>query len=232
MSRSPGFVILMGLASFLVIYDTGSQAAQASSVADLLLKDEIQQAEALLDKQPRTAQSVALHGEIEFRRGNFERADELYKEALRMDAKNARGHFGLGKLAMGKVKGKQAVEEMKRAIELAPKEPIYRLYASEAWSLEKNYVEQQKQLEEYLRLNPNDPERVTEAKAGLEMLKALGTTEVGVVTAPENPAPIPFRQTLNLIFAQITINGRGPYNFAIDTGATQTVISEKLVGDI
>ena len=75
MSRSPGLVILMGLASFLVLYDTGSQAAQTGSVADLLLKDEIQQAEALLDKQPRTAQSVALRGEIEFRRGNFERAD-------------------------------------------------------------------------------------------------------------------------------------------------------------
>src|SRR5437867_7957867 len=118
MSRSLGLVILMGLASFLVLYDTGSQAAQTGSVADLLLKDEIQQAEALLDKQPRTAQSVALRGEIEFRRGNFERAGELYKEALRMDAKNARGHFGLGKLAMGKVKAKEAVEELKRAIEL------------------------------------------------------------------------------------------------------------------
>ncbi len=232
MSRSPGFVILMGLASFLVIYDTGSQAAQASSVADLLLKDEIQQAEALLDKQPRTAQSVALRGEIEFRRGNFERAGESYKEALRMDAKNARGHFGLGKLAMGKVKAKEAVEEMKRAIELDPKEPLYHLYASEAWAIDKNYLEQRKQLEEYLRLNPNDPERVVEAKAGLEMLKALGTTDVAVVTAPENPVPIRVRKALNLIFTQLTLNGRGPYNFAVDTGATQTVLSEKLVAEL
>src|SRR5437879_4985700 len=81
-------------------------------------------------------------------------------------------------------------------------------------------------------MNPNDPERVTEAKAGLEMLKVLGTTDVGVVTAPENPAPIRFRKALNLIFTEITINGRGPYNFAIDTGATQTVISEKLVAEM
>ena len=64
------------------------------------------------------------------------------------------------------------------------------------------------------------------------MLKALGTTDVAVVTAPENPAPIRVRTTLNLIFTQLTINGRGPYNFAVDTGATQTVISEKLVAEI
>src|SRR5262249_30468302 len=188
------------------------------------------QAEALLDKQPKTAESVAFRGEIEFRKGNFSTAATLYNEALRMDAKNARAHFGLGKLAMGKVKGKTAVAEMKRAIELDPKEPLYHLYASEAWGIEKNYVEQQKQLEEYLRLNPNDPDRVNEAKAGLEMLKALGTSDLAAVTAPDNPAPIPFRKALNLIFTQVTINGHGPYNFAIDTGATQTVVSEKLVG--
>ena len=232
MSSSPAVlvaIVLMALTSLLVLPGASASPAQAGSAADFLLKDDIPQAEALLDKQPRTAQSVALRGEIEFRKGNFDKAGALYKEAAAMDAKNARAHFGLGKLAMAKVKGKTAVEEMKRAIELDPKEPLYRLYASEAWGIEKNYVEQQKQLEEYLRLNPNDPERVNEAKAGLEMLKALGTTDVAVVTAPDNPAPIPFRKVLNLIFTEVTINGHGPYNFAIDTGATQTVVSEKLV---
>src|SRR5712691_7766655 len=235
MSSSPAvlvIIVLMALTSLLVLPGASASPAQAGSVADLLLKDDIAQAEVLLDKQPRTAQSVALRGEIEFRKGNFDRAGALYKEAMAMDAKNARAHFGLGKLAMAKVKGKTAVAEMKRAIELDPKEPLYRLYASEAWGIEKNYVEQQKQLEEYLRLNPNDPERVDEAKAGLEMLKALGTTDVAVVTAPEAPAPIPFRKVLNLIFTEVMINGHGPYNFAIDTGATQTVISEKLVAQM
>src|SRR5438309_2692686 len=232
MSSSPLIIVLMALTSLLVLPGAAAPAAQPGSVADLLLKDEVQQAEALLDKQPKTAESVAFRGEIEFRKGNFERAAELYKEALRMDAKNARAHFGLAKLAMGKVKGKQAVEEMKRAIELDPKEPLYHLYASEASAIEKNYVEQRKQLEAYLALNPNDPERVVEAKAGLEMLKVLGTTDVAVVTAPENPAPIRVRKTLNLIFTQVSINGRGPYNFAVDTGATQTVISEKLIDEM
>src|SRR5438552_2224012 len=233
MSSSPAlvvFIVLMALTSFLVLPGASGSPAQAGSVADLLLKDDIPQAEALLEKQPRTAESVALRGEIEFRKGNFDRAADLYKQAMAMEAKNARAHFGLGKLAMAKVKGKTAIEEMKRAIELDPKEPLYHLYASEAWGIEKNYVEQQKQLEEYLRLNPNDPDRVNEAKAGLEMLKTLGTTDIAVVTAPDTPAPIPFHKVLNLIFTEVMINGHGPYNFAIDTGATATVISEKLIG--
>ena len=225
---------LMALGSFLLSSTATQNVANSSiaSVPDLLSRDEIQQAESLLDKQPRTAPTIAFRGEIEFRKGHFEQADALYREALKMDSKNARAHFGLAKLAMGRVKAKVAIQEVKRAIELDPKEPLYHLYASEAWGIDKNYSEQRKHLEAYLQLNPKDEDRVTEAKAGLEMLKAFGTEEVSVVIAPENPAPIRFRESLNLIFTSVMINGKGPFEFAIDTGATQTVISEKLAATL
>jgi predicted aspartyl protease len=84
----------------------------------------------------------------------------------------------------------------------------------------------------FLTLSPHDAERVQEAKAVLDMLKALGTEEVAVVTAPENPLPIPFIKSLNLIFTPVMINGQGPYDFAIDTGATQTVLNEKLATEL
>src|SRR5206468_10016204 len=81
-------------------------ALQLPSVADLLTRDEVQQAEALLDKQPRTAESVALRGEIEYRKGNFDPAEALYKEPLAMNAKTARPPNGLGKHPMWKLKTK------------------------------------------------------------------------------------------------------------------------------
>src|SRR5687767_7089686 len=120
MSSSP-LIVLMALTSVFVLpggIGSASQAPQSDSVADLLLKDDFVQAEVLLDKQPRNSESVALRGEVEFRKGNFDKADSLYKEALRMDAKTARAHFGLGKLAMAKLKGKEAVKEIMRAVEL------------------------------------------------------------------------------------------------------------------
>jgi predicted aspartyl protease len=227
MSSRPA-IVLMALSSFLVIPVT----AQNASVPDLLLRDDIEQAQSLLNNQPKTAQNVALHGEIEFRKGDFDRADTLYREALKLDPKNARAHFGLGKLALTKVKIKPAIQELTRAIELDPKEPLYRYYASEAWGMDKNTARQRVHLEDYLRLNPVDEDRVIEAKAALETLKAFGSQDPGVVDAPDNPAPIRFRTSLNLIFVSATINGKGPYQFAIDTGATQTVISEKLAADL
>ncbi|HLH29774.1 MAG TPA: aspartyl protease family protein, partial [Terriglobia bacterium] len=234
MSSRP-VIVLMALSSLLVLpgcFASRSMAAQDGSVADLLLKDEIQQAEDLLTKQPRTAETVALRGEIDFRKGNFAQAETTYQDALKIDAKNARAHFGLGKIALSRVKPKLSEQEFNRAIELDAKEPLYRLYAGEAYGMDKNYAEQRKQLEQYLSMNPKDDDRVTEAKAGLEMLKAFGNEEVSVVHAPAAPAAIPFHTSLNLIFASLEIEGKGPYNFAIDTGATQTVISEKLAKEI
>src|SRR5262245_56802687 len=141
--------------------------AQNSSVADLLLKDDIEQAEDRLAALPMTAQNVALSGEIEFRKGHFQPAETLYREALKMDPGNARGHFGLGKLAMAKVNTKQAIQELARAVELDPKVPLYHLYAGEAWGIDKNYAQQRKHVEEYLRLNPDDQDRLIDAKDGL-----------------------------------------------------------------
>jgi predicted aspartyl protease len=202
--------------------------SQTLSVAELLLNDDIERAESALERQPQTAENIALRGEIAFRKGLFEQAQKLYHEALQVDAKTARAHFGVGKLALAKVKRREALEAFSRAIALDPKVPLYRLYASEAFGMDKKYTEQRRQLEEYLRLNPGDPDRLIEAKAGLEMLKSFGDGPGTVVEAPRNPAPIRFHQSLNLIFASVMINGKGPYDFAIDTGATQTVVSEKV----
>ena len=202
-------------------------------MAHLLLLDEVEKAETLLNSEAKSAESVALRGEIEFRRGDFAKAESFYREALGMDEKTARAHFGLGKLALSKLKSKEAIKELARAVELAPGEAIFHMYAGEAYGLERNYTAQKSQLQEYVRLNPvDDPDRLSEAKAVLEMFEALGTGEVGTVVGPDNPAPLPFSQMLNLIFTKVMINGKGPFNFVIDTGASQVVLSEKLTSQL
>ena len=101
---------------------------------------------------------------------------------------------------MAKLKDKEAVQEIARAIELEPTEPLYRLHASEAYALQKNYAEQMKQLQEYIRMSPNDPDRLAEAKAGLEVLRALGAKDIGVVTAPAKSSANPLSQVAEFDF--------------------------------
>ncbi len=118
-------LILMALTAFLAL-PRGPQAAKPESIAHLLLLDEIDKAEAAVNSLPRNAETVAFQGEIEFRRGNFAKAESLYRESIRMDDKTARAHFGLGKLALSKLQSKDAVKElMSRAVELAPGEALF-----------------------------------------------------------------------------------------------------------
>jgi len=226
-------LILVALTSSVLAVCAGPQTTPANNVRDLLIKDDIQQAEAILQRTPRTAESLAFQGEIDFRKGNFEKARTSYQAAIQMNEKTARAHFGLGKLALAKVNSKTALTEFRRAIALDPTEPLYHFYASEAADLEKSTAESKKHLEEFLRLDRHDDEdRLIEARAALALMAAFRNKEYGVVKAPDQPVPIPLRKTLNLIFADVRINGKGPYNFVIDTGASQTALSEKLARDL
>src|SRR5437667_12588475 len=113
-------LVLTALTSLLIVQRAAAQAP-SSSLADLLLLDQIPQIESLLAAGPRTAETVAFQGEVEYRRGHFEEADKLYRSALQMSEKTARAHFGLGKLAMARLKSADAVKLFSRAIELDPK---------------------------------------------------------------------------------------------------------------
>jgi predicted aspartyl protease len=221
-------LVATALTSFLIARSATAQTPPAS-LADLMIRDQIQQIEArLAAAAPRTAETVAFQGEVEYRKGHFAEAEKLYRSALQMSDKTARAHFGLGKLALAKLKSADAVKLFTTAIDLDAKEPIYHFYISEALTLERKTKEAEQELQAYLKLNPADPDRVPMAKAGLDVFAAFRGVEVGQIDAPAQPAPIPFQRVLNLLFTEVTINGQGPYRFLVDTGATQTVVSEKL----
>src|SRR5262249_16151866 len=80
MSSRP-VLVLMAFSSILML-PGAAQNTSNTDVSDLLLSDEVQQAENILDKQQKTPQTTALRGEIEFRKGHFDPAEALYREAL------------------------------------------------------------------------------------------------------------------------------------------------------
>lgn len=224
-------LVLTALTSLLVTQEANSQAVRAESLGDLLLRDQIQAVEARLAASPKTAETTAFQGEVEYRKGRFEQAGTLYRSALQMSEKTARAHFGVGKLAMARMKTADAVKSFTRAIELDAREPLYRFYLADALMLEKKTKEAERQLQEYLKLNPVDPDRVPMAKAALEVSAAFSGLEIGQVEAPPQPSPIRLQRIplINFLFAEVMINGKGPYRFIVDTGATQTVLSGKVI---
>jgi predicted aspartyl protease len=227
-------LVLTALTSLLITQGANSQVLRAETLADLVVSDDIQKLEARLASLPKTAETIAFQGEVEYRKGRFEQAATLYRSALQTNEKTARAHFGLGKLAMARMKTSDALKSFSRAIELDPREPLYHFYIADALMLQKKNTEAEHQLEEYLKLNPTDSERVPMARSALEVSRAFAGVEVGQVEAPATPSPIRLQRMplLNFLFAEVMVNGKGPYRFIVDTGATQTVLSEKIVGTL
>ncbi len=225
------FLVVLGLQ--FPLHGTQNPADSLDTVSDLLLRDEFEEAEAVLQDLPDSPQVAAFEGEIAFRKGHFAEARNYYSLALEQEPDNARAHFGLGKLALGKMRAGEAVQYLTRAVELAPDAPLYRLTAAEAWGIDKNLEEQKRHLEAYLALEPTyNLDRVTEVEAALEVIRAFGSDRMGIYDIGESQQPIPISKGINLIFANVMIGERGPFEFLVDTGASQTVFTEKLVGQL
>jgi predicted aspartyl protease/Tfp pilus assembly protein PilF len=201
-------------------------------VANFLAADNYLDAGKILDLGigVSNAEGLAFRGEIAFRKGQFEEADNFYRSALEEDGLIVRALFGLGKLAMSKQRAAEAIAYFERAIALDAAEPLYRLHASDAYAAAHMVREQRRELDEYLRLKPDDPDRATEARVGIETLDALGAQRgraIAEIEAPERPAPIPTDLYMNLVYVQVLIDGKGPFVFVLDTGASITSISSK-----
>ena len=202
-------------------------------VSDLLLKDDFEEAAEILEGLVETADVLAFKGEIEFRRGRFEAAGSYYTRALELEGNTPRAHFGLGKLRLGKMRLEEAIESLGRAVELEPEEAIYHLMLADAWAFEGNLAEQIRQLEAYVALEPTyNPDRVTQVEAALEVIRDFGSESIGAYELPDEPEPIAISQGLNLIFADLMVGDRGPFEFIVDTGASQTVFTEALLDDL
>ena len=236
MSSQPRRFVQVALFIFgLLVSALGFQRAAnpLDEVSGLLLTDQYEEAQALLLGLLESAQGIALKGEIEFRKGNFEAARTQYLRSLELDPETSRAHYGLGKLAMAKMESKEAVRSVMKAVELDPEEAIYRLTAAEAWGIDRNLDEQTRQFEAYVALDPSyDPERVAEVQAALDVIQNFGSEKMGTYAIPVDQEPIPILKAINLIFADFMVGEKGPFEFIIDTGASQTVFTEKLVNEL
>ena len=222
-----------GAAVIILAASLQVQVDPLERAATLLKEDDFEQAASVLSNQTEDPVVLALSGEVAYRRGHFEQAERLYHQAMDMDPNTARANFGLGRLALAKLKIDDAVAFFSRAIELDPDEALFRLPASDAWGLDGNDEKQREQLEAYIALDPpHEPDRLRQVKAMLEVLDVFESVEMGAVEGPDEPSPVEMRKALNLLFVTVTVHGQGPYEFALDTGASQTVISRKLADEL
>ncbi|HMV51529.1 MAG TPA: aspartyl protease family protein, partial [Blastocatellia bacterium] len=173
------------------------------------------------------ARAFALLGTALLRSGEFRNSVEALYTSAKFDPKQALAIAGLSEIEYFENRSRTAYEGFKKAIALDPNEPDYYVSYARACSRMEYYTEAADAYQRFLEISPKtDAERRARIKGLIDFYRYLGTTKINRAGGKE-VTTIPFELINNRPFVKVMINGKGPYRFVIDTGASMSVLSDK-----
>ncbi len=196
-------------------------------VKQLKLQDAYDQAAQVISADPLSARAFALLGTSLLRSGEFRNSVEALYTAVKFDQKQALAIAGLSEIEYFENRARTAYEGLRRAIMLEPNEPDYYVSLARACSRLEYYTEAADSYQRFLEVSPKtDVERRARIKGLIDFYRYLGTTKINRASGKE-VVTLPFELINNRPFIKIMINGKGPFRFVIDTGASMSVLSDK-----
>ncbi len=181
----------------------------------------------VISADPLNARAFALLGTALLRSGEFRNSIEALYTAVKFDQKQALAIAGLSEIEYFENRAKTAYDGLRRAIALDPNEPDYYVSLARACSRLEYYNEAADAYQRFLEVSPKtDAERRARIKGLIDFYRYLGTTKINRVSGKEL-STVSFDLVNNRPFIKIIINGKGPFRFVIDTGASMSVLSDK-----
>ncbi|MBS1787368.1 MAG: aspartyl protease family protein [Acidobacteria bacterium] len=196
-------------------------------VKQIKLQEAYEQAAQVIAADPLNARAFALLGTSLLRSGEFRNSVEALYTAVKFDQKQALAIAGLSEIEYFENRTKTAYEGLRKAISLEPNEPDYYVSLARSCSRLELYTEAADAYQRFLEVSPKtDVERRERIKGLIDFYRYLGTTKINRVSGKE-VVTIPFELVNNRPFIKLMINGKGPFRFVVDTGASMSVLSDK-----
>lgn len=177
--------------------------------------------------EPLNGRGHALMGTAMLRSGEFRESTESFYTALKFNQKDSLAWAGLSEIAYFDNYSQNAYQGFQRAIQLDPAEPDYYVSLARTCSRLELYNEAADAYQRYLDVAPKtDAERRARIRGLIDFYRYLGTTKIHRAGG-QIISSVPFNLIQNRPFVKVMINGKGPFNFVVDTGASLSVISDK-----
>jgi tetratricopeptide (TPR) repeat protein len=177
---------------------------------------------------------VAL-GDASYRCAKFQQADVAYQEALRLDPANPRAHLGVGRVRLSEFRLKTALQHLRRAMALDPKDPDIAIALASALAPSREQLALEERWADGATFRDPEERVGTKALLSLAKLKSAGRPFVAV-SSPQSVS-IPLRGVRRhprlpalAFLLPVSINGGPPRDLLLDTGAHGLVISSRLAG--
>jgi tetratricopeptide (TPR) repeat protein len=192
------------------------------------------EAEHLTRTDGADAAALSLYGDTLWAFGLFEEADRAFGAALKADPADARGHHGRARALVARSRLSDALTEAQEALKLAPREPEFHHTVGVIYERQHRYDAAAAAFGNYVNLLPNrdHSEKALWTRAEIRFLDSFkGKTPVDIAAASPDEGQswtVPIRIEHDKVLVSVKVNGGGPSDFVLDTGAEQTVVSRDL----
>lgn len=196
------------------------------------LVEGFEEAAQVLSADPLSSRAHALLGIALLRGGEFRNSIEALYTAVKFNDREAMAIAGLSEIEYFENRTRNAYAGLKRAIFLDGAEPDYYISLARVCSRLEYYREAADTYQRFLQVSPKtDAERRARIQGLIDFYRFLGNTKIQR-TGGKEVTTIPFSLINHRPFIEVMINGKGPLKFVIDTGASLSVISDKVADQL
>jgi Flp pilus assembly protein TadD/predicted aspartyl protease len=205
----------------------GGKVKTALRIAEFDLAQK--EAELLRAAAPSDPGVLSLYADSLWSAGLFDEADDVYRQALSINAESSRARFGIARSLATRTKLDQALSEALAALAIAPRDGEIHAEVGNIYERLNRFDEAANAYNNFINLLPNKDrsDKASWTRSQVKFLKAFeGRLPVDIDPQDlETPHTMPFRLVDDKIVVQGKVNGGRSQDFILDTGSEETVIS-------
>jgi len=185
-------------------------------------------AQTAIHEAPESAPAHELAGEVLFRRGDLDQAENEFKQATKLDPKLGLAWWGLARVAECSSRLKSAAEDYERAHQLDPRD--FRIFRD--WAMRLPIERQTAVLEKYAPALDSKRPEVNDFRQNIQLIQAVRGRPLGVLASPYQPTEIPLdawtseTNHMRHYVLEVTIND-ARLKLSLDTGTSGIVIPRR-----
>jgi Flp pilus assembly protein TadD/predicted aspartyl protease len=205
----------------------GGKVKTALRIAEFDLAQK--EAELLRASAPNDPEVLSLYADSLWSAGLFDEADDVYRQALSMNAESSRARFGIARSLATRTKLAEALTEALAALAMAPRDGEIHAEVGNIYERLNRFDEAANAYNNFINLLPNKDrsDKASWTRSQVKFLKAFeGRLPVDIDQEDlETPHTMPFRLVDDKIVVLAKVNGGRSQDFILDTGSEETVIS-------
>ena len=189
----------------------------------------LQEAEYLRGLAPQDPEVLALNGDALWAAGLFDEAEQIYRDVLALDPESGGARNGLAKSLATRHLYDEALDWIEAALEVSSDRAVFHHTLGTIYQLMHRFPEAVDAYERYVDLlaPQNSAQRASRARDEVRFLRSFGDRPAIELADPGRLHTIPFQLIRDKVIVRARVNGQPAEDFVLDTGAEQTVLTQR-----